>query len=164
MWDTHRERQRHRQREKQAPCREPDVGLDPRSPGSHPGPTAALNHWATQAAPLSPFLENLTLFCLFSIPQIQALIPVWIMSSPSLLTCLILLCFRVVSRSAFSRKPSKSIQTCSLCRRCCCFLVWTLVHLGFLSFIRHLINIILTLSLTGLTVGPPTLIPFLYSQ
>ena len=32
-----RERQRHRQREKQAPCREPDVGLDPRSPGSRPG-------------------------------------------------------------------------------------------------------------------------------
>ena len=30
MIDTHRERQR----EKQAPCREPDVGLHPRSPGS----------------------------------------------------------------------------------------------------------------------------------
>ena len=29
--------QRHRQREKQAPHRKPDVGLDPRSPGSHPG-------------------------------------------------------------------------------------------------------------------------------
>ena len=29
--------QRHRQREKQAPCREPDVGLDPGAPGSHPG-------------------------------------------------------------------------------------------------------------------------------
>ena len=28
------ERQRHRQREKQAPCREPDVGLDPGDPGS----------------------------------------------------------------------------------------------------------------------------------
>ena len=27
------ERQRHRQREKQAPHREPNVGLDPRSPG-----------------------------------------------------------------------------------------------------------------------------------
>ena len=27
------ERQRHRQREKQAPCKEPDVGLHPRSPG-----------------------------------------------------------------------------------------------------------------------------------
>ena len=32
-----RDRQRHRQREKQAPCREPDVGLDPRTPGSRPG-------------------------------------------------------------------------------------------------------------------------------
>ena len=32
--------ERHRQREKQAPCREPNVGLDPRSPGSSPGPKA----------------------------------------------------------------------------------------------------------------------------
>ena len=40
MRDTHREKQRHRQREKQAPCREPDVGLDPASPGSCPGPKA----------------------------------------------------------------------------------------------------------------------------
>ena len=30
----------HRQREKQAPFREPDVGLDPRTPGSCPGPKA----------------------------------------------------------------------------------------------------------------------------
>ena len=29
--------------EKQAPCREPDVGLDPGSPGSHLGVKAALN-------------------------------------------------------------------------------------------------------------------------
>ena len=42
--------QRHRQREKQAPCREPDVGLDPGSPGSHSGPKTALNRWATGAA------------------------------------------------------------------------------------------------------------------
>ena len=35
--------QRYRQREKQAPCREPDVGLDPESPGSHPGLKAALD-------------------------------------------------------------------------------------------------------------------------
>ena len=34
---THTERQRHRQREKQAPGREPDVGLDPGTPRSHPG-------------------------------------------------------------------------------------------------------------------------------
>ena len=41
MKDTHteRERQRHRQREKQAASREPDAGLDPGSPGSHPGLT-----------------------------------------------------------------------------------------------------------------------------
>ena len=40
MRDTERERerQRHRQGEKQAPCKEPDVGLDPRTPASHPGP------------------------------------------------------------------------------------------------------------------------------
>ena len=36
MKDTEREKQKHGQREKQAPCREPDVGLDPRTPGSHP--------------------------------------------------------------------------------------------------------------------------------
>ena len=35
-----RERQRHRQREKQAPHREPDMGLHPGSLGSLPGPKA----------------------------------------------------------------------------------------------------------------------------
>ena len=35
----HRQKQ-HRQREKQALCREPDMGLDPGSPGSGPGPKA----------------------------------------------------------------------------------------------------------------------------
>ena len=35
-----RERQRHRPREKQAPCQEPDAGLNPRTPGSCPGPKA----------------------------------------------------------------------------------------------------------------------------
>ena len=47
MRDTEmqRERQRHRQREeKQASCQEPDVGLDPGTPGSGPGLKAALNH------------------------------------------------------------------------------------------------------------------------
>ena len=38
MRDTQRDR--HRQREKQAPCRDPDVGLDPRTPGSLPEPKA----------------------------------------------------------------------------------------------------------------------------
>ena len=42
-----RDKQRHRQREKQAPCGEPDAGLDPRTPGSRPEPEA-------DAPPLSP--------------------------------------------------------------------------------------------------------------
>ena len=42
MRDRERERgvQRHRQREKQAPCREPNVGLHPKTPGPCPGPKA----------------------------------------------------------------------------------------------------------------------------
>ena len=39
-----REKQRHRQREKQDPCREPDMGLDPGTPGSHPELKADLSH------------------------------------------------------------------------------------------------------------------------
>ena len=31
-----------RDRERQAPCREPDTGLDLRTPGSHPGPKAGI--------------------------------------------------------------------------------------------------------------------------
>ena len=38
-------------REKQASCREPDMGLDPGFPGSRSGLKAALNRWATGAAP-----------------------------------------------------------------------------------------------------------------
>ena len=44
MRDREREGQRHRQREKQALCREPDMGLNPGSPGSGPGLKVALNH------------------------------------------------------------------------------------------------------------------------
>ena len=42
MRDTQGERegQKYRQSEKQAPCREPDVGLHPGTPGSCPGPKA----------------------------------------------------------------------------------------------------------------------------
>ena len=42
-----REKQRHRQRENQAPCTEPDVGLNPRTPESEPEPKA-------DAQPLEP--------------------------------------------------------------------------------------------------------------
>ena len=50
MIHTEKERQRHRQREKQAPCREPDMGLDPVTPGSGPVLKVVLNHGATRAA------------------------------------------------------------------------------------------------------------------
>ena len=39
-WETKRSRDIHGQREKQAPCREPDAGLDPRTLGSRPKPKA----------------------------------------------------------------------------------------------------------------------------
>ena len=58
--DRHRKRERERERE-MAPCMEPDMGLNPGSPGSHPGLKVALNHWATRAAHLSTFLRNPTL-------------------------------------------------------------------------------------------------------
>ena len=60
MRDTQKERarQRHRPREKQTPCRDPDMGPHPMSPGSRPGPKAALNHWATGAALFSVFCED----------------------------------------------------------------------------------------------------------
>ena len=40
MRDAERERQTHRQKEKQAPCKELDVELDAGTPGSHPEPKA----------------------------------------------------------------------------------------------------------------------------
>ena len=45
MRDTQKERER--QKEKQAPCRQPDVGLDPRTLGSQP-------ELKPDAQPLSP--------------------------------------------------------------------------------------------------------------
>ena len=44
MRDTDREKEAETQtEEKQAPCRKPDTGLDPGSPGSHPGLEAVKN-------------------------------------------------------------------------------------------------------------------------
>ena len=40
MRDTEREAETQAEEKKQAPCREPDVGLDPRTLGSHPEPKA----------------------------------------------------------------------------------------------------------------------------
>ena len=69
MRNTERERERygHRHREKQAPCRESNMGVNPRSPGSRPGLKVALNRGATGAALTIGFLnQNIFLSLLYS--------------------------------------------------------------------------------------------------
>ena len=59
MRDT--ERQRHRWREKQAPCREPNVGLDSRTPGSRPEPKADAQLLSHPGIPVRQFLKKLNI-------------------------------------------------------------------------------------------------------
>ena len=49
------EKQRHRQREKQTRCREPDMGLDPLTLGSLPEPEANTQPLSHPSAPLPKF-------------------------------------------------------------------------------------------------------------
>ena len=58
MRDT--ERQRHRQREKQAPCRETNVGPDPGTPGSCPGLKACAKPLSHPGVPTEVPLKNST--------------------------------------------------------------------------------------------------------
>ena len=57
LFMRHREREREAETwaelEKQAPCREPGVGLDPRTEGSHPEPKAASH--STTEPPRHPY-------------------------------------------------------------------------------------------------------------
>ena len=55
MRDTERT-QRHRQREKQAPHGEPDVGLDPGTLGSRPGPKAGAKLLSHPGIPIMFFI------------------------------------------------------------------------------------------------------------
>ena len=57
MRDTEREGQRPRQREKQAPCREPDAGLDPGTPGSQPEPEVDARPRSPPSVLKIPFLK-----------------------------------------------------------------------------------------------------------
>ena len=54
MRDTHREAET--QREKQAPCTEPNVRLDPGTPGSHPGLKAGAKLLSHPGIPVWDFL------------------------------------------------------------------------------------------------------------
>ena len=71
MRDTQRERGRHRQREKQAPCREPDVGLEPGTPGSHPEPKAATKPLSHPGIPQKHILCDAEFFQWQFFPQID---------------------------------------------------------------------------------------------
>ena len=63
------EKQGHRRREEQASCWEPDAGLDPGTPGSHPGPKAGakpLSHPGIPGILLSSGnMSNSSFFVLF---------------------------------------------------------------------------------------------------
>ena len=55
--ETEREGQRHRQRQKQAPSRESEVGLDPGTPGLGPGPKAGAKPLSHPNIPESSYLK-----------------------------------------------------------------------------------------------------------
>ena len=61
-WETQKERQRHRQSEKQVPWGEPDVGLSPRMSGSGPEPKADAQPLSHPGVPV--FYIFWKLFCL----------------------------------------------------------------------------------------------------
>ena len=58
-----RDTQREAEREKQAPCREPDVGLNPGSPGSRPGLKAGAKPLSHSGCPYSVFKKRNFAFC-----------------------------------------------------------------------------------------------------
>ena len=62
MRDTHTQRHRQMPREKQAPCREPDVGLDPGTPGPRPEPKAH----STAESPRCPSVAKINHITLYS--------------------------------------------------------------------------------------------------
>ena len=58
MRDTQRVKQKHRQREKQAPCKKPDAGLDPGAPGSHPELKADAQALSHPRRPMTKILKQ----------------------------------------------------------------------------------------------------------
>ena len=65
MGDTEREKQRHRQKEKQTPCREPNMGPYPGIPGSHPELKADTQPLSHPGVPLSLSLSLFLRYYLF---------------------------------------------------------------------------------------------------
>ena len=72
----HGKRQGHRQREKQAPCKESYMGFNPGTPGSHPEPKAGTKLLSHLGIPRQSFLikKNLIYYLLFANFYIELLI------------------------------------------------------------------------------------------
>ena len=66
MRDTEGERQRLRQREKQAPCREPDVGLRSGTPGSRPRPKADAQWLSHPGIPIFNFKIKIYIYLYYN--------------------------------------------------------------------------------------------------
>ena len=62
--ETQREKQKHRQREKQAPGRQPNAGLDPRTPRSCPELKADAQPLSHPGAPLVALSKHFSLLSL----------------------------------------------------------------------------------------------------
>ena len=74
-----RDKQRHRQREKQFPCREPDAELNPRTPGSGPEPKTDTQPLSHPGAPMTlSFSENVLCYKSFDWHfYVSTLIPIF---------------------------------------------------------------------------------------
>ena len=79
MRDTDRERHRHRQREKRASCREPDVGLNPRSPGPHLRAEGGAKPLSHPACPISCILDDIY----WTLCMCQALLFIILLNCPN---------------------------------------------------------------------------------
>ena len=117
-WETHRERQRHWQREKQAPCREPHVGLDPGPQGSGPEPKAdaqPLSHPGvarTGSLDLMNYLHLKASPCLITVIPKELTLPQKIPGTSECLLRIMLLLFPgMISRASYSTSPKSSYLT-----------------------------------------------------
>ena len=87
------------------PHREPDVGLDPGTPGSHPRPKAGTKLLSDTGDPTTPFFKWITVCC----PTLKFHEPDNILLMTSSPTCKITLCLKVRhSTSTHSQQQTKS--------------------------------------------------------
>ena len=84
--DTER-KQRHREREKQATPREPNVGLDPRTLGSHPEPKTDAHRLSQPGVPPGQLLRLLIPYFLKEVSKFSVVFEVDIVISGCIWVC-----------------------------------------------------------------------------